>query len=175
VEIQRRKSSGLFQPIDTSRLSNWPDIIPELWQIPGNETVEGKPYFVPLQSATALVTDLSSFSAPQDVVLTYPLTYNTASAIFRPTQSNFLSLAIFDVQKIDACHPVDRGHAQRSHFPATRSGSKFHAAFPNTPQAIGLSQHIARQTKLSHHPVVTAAPGIWHITCTMQRSMNFLW
>jgi len=49
VEVQRWTSSGLFQPVDTSRLSNWPDVIPELWKIPGNKTVDGKPYFVPFE------------------------------------------------------------------------------------------------------------------------------
>ena len=36
--MNRWIQSGLFQPIDTSRLSNWPDVIPSLVDLPGNET-----------------------------------------------------------------------------------------------------------------------------------------
>ena len=46
ADIPRWVSSGLFQPIDTSRLSNWSDLIPELWDVTGN-VVDGKPYMVP--------------------------------------------------------------------------------------------------------------------------------
>jgi len=53
----------------------------------------------------------------------------------RKAISYLLSLAIFDVQKIDGCHTIDRGYGQRSHSPAARS--HFHAVIPNTPQAIG--------------------------------------
>jgi hypothetical protein len=35
-----------------------------------------------------------------------------------------------------------------------------------------LPPHIAWQTHLSHHPVATEAPGIWHTTCKMQVDDN---
>jgi len=35
--LPRWVQSELFQPIDTSRLSNWPDVMPELVSMPGNE------------------------------------------------------------------------------------------------------------------------------------------
>jgi len=60
VEIPRWISSGLFQPLDTSKLSNWPDLIPELWQLEGN-VVDGKPYFAPMdwgQTSITYRTDL---------------------------------------------------------------------------------------------------------------------
>ncbi len=60
VEIPRWVGSGLFQPIDTSKLSNWPDIIPSLWQLEGN-VVDGKPYFAPMdwgQTSITYRTDL---------------------------------------------------------------------------------------------------------------------
>jgi len=38
--------AGIILPIDTSRLSNWPDIIPTLKNIPGT-VIDGKQYFVP--------------------------------------------------------------------------------------------------------------------------------
>jgi spermidine/putrescine transport system substrate-binding protein len=44
--IPRWIATGLFQPLDTSRLSNWPNIMPELWNLEGN-VVDGKPYMAP--------------------------------------------------------------------------------------------------------------------------------
>jgi spermidine/putrescine transport system substrate-binding protein len=60
VEIPRWIESGLFQPLDTSKLSNWPDLIPQLWQLQGN-VVDGKPYFAPMdwgQTSITYRTDL---------------------------------------------------------------------------------------------------------------------
>ena len=53
-------ASGLFQQLDTSRLSNWPDIMPELVNLPGN-VVDGKPYLAPFdwgQTSITYRTDL---------------------------------------------------------------------------------------------------------------------
>ncbi len=44
--IPRWIATGLFQPLDTSKLSNWPDVMPELWNLEGN-VVDGKPYMAP--------------------------------------------------------------------------------------------------------------------------------
>ncbi len=44
--IPRWIATGLFQPLDTSKLSNWPDLMPELWNLEGN-VVDGKPYMAP--------------------------------------------------------------------------------------------------------------------------------
>jgi spermidine/putrescine transport system substrate-binding protein len=60
VEIPRWIKSGLFQPLDTAKLSNWPDLIPQLWQLEGN-VVDGKPYFAPFdwgQTSITYRTDL---------------------------------------------------------------------------------------------------------------------
>lgn len=53
--------SGLFQPIDTSRLSNWPDLIPELVDITGNLGSDGRPWLAPFdwgQTSVTYRTDL---------------------------------------------------------------------------------------------------------------------
>jgi spermidine/putrescine transport system substrate-binding protein len=58
--IPRWIASGLFQPIDTSRLSNWPDVMPELYNLEGN-MVDGKPYLAPFdwgQTSVTYRTDL---------------------------------------------------------------------------------------------------------------------
>lgn len=60
VEIPRWVESGLFQPLDTSKMPNWNDVIPELWQLPGNDA-DGKPYFAPFdwgQTSITYRTDL---------------------------------------------------------------------------------------------------------------------
>jgi spermidine/putrescine transport system substrate-binding protein len=44
--IPRWVATGLFQPLDTSKLSNWSDVIPELYNLEGN-IVDGKPYMSP--------------------------------------------------------------------------------------------------------------------------------
>ncbi len=44
--IPRWIATGLFQPLDTGKLSNWPDVMPELWNLEGN-VVDGKPYMAP--------------------------------------------------------------------------------------------------------------------------------
>ncbi len=46
ADIPRWVASGLFQPLDTSKLSNWPDVMPELYNVEGN-VVDGKPYMAP--------------------------------------------------------------------------------------------------------------------------------
>lgn len=58
--IPRWIASGLFQQIDTSRLTDWDDIVPELINLEGN-VVDGKPYLAPFdwgQTSVTYRTDL---------------------------------------------------------------------------------------------------------------------
>jgi spermidine/putrescine transport system substrate-binding protein len=60
ASVPRWKETGLFQPIDTSRLSNWPDVIPELYNVDFN-MVDGKPWLAPFdwgQTSITYRTDL---------------------------------------------------------------------------------------------------------------------
>ncbi len=60
--IPRWIATGLFQPLDTSKLSNWPDVMPELWNLEGN-VVDGKPYMAPFdwgRTSITYRTDLST-------------------------------------------------------------------------------------------------------------------
>ena len=53
--IPRWIATGLFQPLDTSRLSNWPNIMSELWNLEGN-VVDGKPYMAPVDWGRTSIT-----------------------------------------------------------------------------------------------------------------------
>jgi spermidine/putrescine transport system substrate-binding protein len=68
VEIPRWIASGMFQPLDTSKLSNWDDLIPQLWQLDGN-VVDGKPYFAPFdwgQTSITYRTDLVDWQGQEE-------------------------------------------------------------------------------------------------------------
>lgn len=59
--LTRWVGSGLFQPIDTARLSNWPDVMPELVALEGNDAGGGKPWLAPFdwgQTSITYRTDL---------------------------------------------------------------------------------------------------------------------
>ena len=59
--LPRWVQSGLFQPIDTSRLSNWGDVMPELVSLPGNEADGGNVWLAPFdwgQTSITYRTDL---------------------------------------------------------------------------------------------------------------------
>ncbi len=66
--IPRWVATGLFQTVDTSKLSNWPDIMPELWQLEGN-VADGKPYMVPIdwwQTSVTYRTDLFDLEGQEE-------------------------------------------------------------------------------------------------------------
>ena len=53
--IPRWVASGLFQTVDTSRLSNWKDVMPELVNLEGN-MADGQPYMVPFDWGRTSIT-----------------------------------------------------------------------------------------------------------------------
>ena len=67
--IPRWVATGLFQPLDSSKLSNWGDLIPELTQLEGASTADGKPYFAPFdwgQTSITYRTDLVELKDGQE-------------------------------------------------------------------------------------------------------------
>ena len=68
--IPRWIATGLFQPLDTSKLSNWSDVMPELWNLEGN-VVDGKPYMAPWdwgRTSITYRTDLVDLAGPGGVL-----------------------------------------------------------------------------------------------------------
>jgi len=66
--IPRWIASGLFQPIDTSKLSNWGDLVPTLTNLPGAVT-DGKQYFAPMdwgQTSITYRTDLVDLEGQEE-------------------------------------------------------------------------------------------------------------
>ncbi|EAQ27433.1 ABC transporter substrate-binding protein [Roseovarius sp. 217] len=59
--MPRWVQTGLFQPIDTARVANWGDVIPELVDLPGNDPEAGKVWMAPFdwgQTSVTYRTDL---------------------------------------------------------------------------------------------------------------------
>ena len=66
--IPRWVATGLFQTTDTSKLSNWPDLIPELYNLEGNMS-DGMPYMVPFdwgQTSVTYRTDLFDLQGQEE-------------------------------------------------------------------------------------------------------------
>jgi spermidine/putrescine transport system substrate-binding protein len=66
--IPRWVASGLFQQVDTSKLSNWADVMPQLWELEGN-VADGKPYLVPFdwgQTSVTYRTDLFDLEGKEE-------------------------------------------------------------------------------------------------------------
>jgi spermidine/putrescine transport system substrate-binding protein len=53
--VPRWVATGLFRTLDTSKLSNWPDIMPSLYNLEGN-IVDGKPYMAPVDWGRTSIT-----------------------------------------------------------------------------------------------------------------------
>ena len=69
-DVLRWRTSGLFQPIDTSRLSNWGDVMPRLQTLDGIQ-IDGEQWFVPVdwgQTSITYRTDLVDLSFSLSVV-----------------------------------------------------------------------------------------------------------
>jgi spermidine/putrescine transport system substrate-binding protein len=67
-DVPRWSDTGLFQPIDPARLSNWPDVMPELWDVPYNRK-DDKVWMMPWewgQTSVAYRTDLYDLEGAEE-------------------------------------------------------------------------------------------------------------
>jgi spermidine/putrescine transport system substrate-binding protein len=76
-DIPNWVSTGLFQPIDTSRLSNWPDVFPKLYNMPYNQ-IDGKIWMVPFewgQTSVVYRTDLFELQGEESLDMLWDKRY----------------------------------------------------------------------------------------------------
>ncbi len=96
--IPRWIATGLFQPLDTSRLSNWPDIMPELWNLEGN-VVDGKPYMAPVdwgRTSMTYRTDLVDLQGQEESwSLLWDERYKGKLAVFASAGDTWWCAAIY--------------------------------------------------------------------------------
>ena len=62
-------SQDLLQSVDTSRLSNWPDVLPELVNLEGNTAPDGRPWLIPFdwgQTSITYRTDLVDLEGKEE-------------------------------------------------------------------------------------------------------------
>ena len=67
-DVPRWSDTGLFQPIDPARLSNWADVMPDLWDVPYNRT-DDKVWLMPWewgQTSVAYRTDLYDLEGAEE-------------------------------------------------------------------------------------------------------------
>ncbi len=67
-DVPRWSDTGLFQPIDTTRLSNWADVMPDLWDVPYNRK-DDKIWLMPWewgQTSVAYRTDLYDLEGAEE-------------------------------------------------------------------------------------------------------------
>ncbi|MFK7762421.1 MAG: PotD/PotF family extracellular solute-binding protein [Roseobacter sp.] len=77
--LPRWVQSGLFQQIDTSRLSNWGDVMPELVSLPGNEADSGNVWLAPFdwgQTSVTYRTDLFELEGEESWDMLYDQRYS---------------------------------------------------------------------------------------------------
>lgn len=68
TDVPRWSDTGLFQPIDTKRLSNWGDVMPDLWDVPYNRK-DDKVWLMPWewgQTSVAYRTDLYDLEGAEE-------------------------------------------------------------------------------------------------------------
>jgi spermidine/putrescine transport system substrate-binding protein len=67
--LLRFVSLDLFQSVDTSRLSNWPDVLPDLVNLEGNTAPDGRPWLIPFdwgQNSITYRTDLFDLEGKEE-------------------------------------------------------------------------------------------------------------
>lgn len=63
--VPRWVATGLFQPIDPSKLSNWENIIPSLYKLEGNMK-DGAPYMMPVEWGQTSITYRTDLVSPEE-------------------------------------------------------------------------------------------------------------
>lgn len=105
--VPQWRDAGLIQPIDTSRLQNWPDIFPALTSLPGTQ-LDGEQWFVPFgwgRTSVTYRTDLVDWDEEDSYGLLWDERYAGQLAVFDSVDETVFTAAIY--AGIDPCNMSD--------------------------------------------------------------------
>lgn len=105
--VSQWRDAGLIQPIDTSRLSHWPDVFPVLKDLPGTQ-FDGQQWFVPFgwgRTSITYRTDLVDWQEEDSWGLLWDERYNGKLAVFDSVDETVFTAAIY--AGVDPCNMSD--------------------------------------------------------------------
>lgn len=105
--VAQWRDAGLIQPIDTSRLSNWPDVFPVLKTLPGTQ-FEAQQWFVPFdwgRTSITYRTDLVEWEGEDSYGLLWDERYKGKLAVFDSVDETVFTAAIY--AGVDPCNMSD--------------------------------------------------------------------
>jgi len=105
--VPQWRDAGLIQPIDTSRLSNWPTVFPALKNLPGTQ-YEGQQWFAPFgwgRTSITYRTDLVDWEGEDSWALLWDERYKGQLAVFDSVDETVFTAAIY--AGVDPCNMSD--------------------------------------------------------------------
>jgi len=105
--VPQWRDAGLIQAIDTSRLSNWPNVFPALKELPGTQ-FEGQQWFAPFgwgRTSITYRTDLVDWEGDDSWSLLWDDRYKGQLAVFDSVDETVFITAIY--AGVDPCNMSD--------------------------------------------------------------------
>lgn len=105
--VPQWRDAGLIQPIDTGRLSNWPNVFPVLKSLPGAQ-FEGQQWFAPFnwgRTSITYRTDLVDWQGEDSWSLLWDERYKGRLAVFDSVDETVFTAAIY--AGVDPCNMSD--------------------------------------------------------------------
>ena len=105
--VSQWRDAGLIQAIDTSRLSNWPDVFPVLKSLKGTQ-FDGEQWFMPFgwgRTSITYRTDLVDWSGEDSWALLWDERYKGRLAVFDSVDETVFITAIY--AGVDPCNMSD--------------------------------------------------------------------
>ena len=102
--VAQWRDAGLIQPIDTSRLANWPDVFPVLKDLPGTQ-FDGRQWFAPIEWGRTSITyrtDLVDWQGEDSWALLWDERYKGQLAVFDSVDETVFIAAIY--AGVDPCN-----------------------------------------------------------------------
>jgi spermidine/putrescine transport system substrate-binding protein len=105
--VHQWRDAGLIQPIDTSRLSNWPDVFPALKSLQGSQ-FDGEQFLIPTEWGRTSITyrtDLVDWEGEDSWALLWDERYKGQLAVFDLVDETVFITAIY--AGVDPCNMSD--------------------------------------------------------------------